>query len=91
MIPADAGFDPAKEFRLQLLVQRAVGPVDKAFLTFDLGYLLPERFLETETPVASADGGSDAAADSAIASESALTDRERADALWQRIWQGRQG
>ncbi len=35
-IPADSGFDPSKPFRLQVLVQRATGPIDKAFLTFDL-------------------------------------------------------
>ena len=44
-IPADAEFDPTEPFRLQLLVQRAVGAVEKTFLTFDLGYTLPERFL----------------------------------------------
>ena len=30
-IPADAEFDPAEPFRLQLLVQRAVGAVEKPF------------------------------------------------------------
>ncbi|MDT8328803.1 MAG: FMN-binding protein, partial [Roseovarius sp.] len=40
-IPADSGFDPAEPWRLQLLVQRAVGAVDKTFLTYNLGYRLP--------------------------------------------------
>jgi len=44
-IPADSEFDPAEPFRLQLLVQRAVGAVEKTFLTFDLGYKLPEQYL----------------------------------------------
>lgn len=44
-IPAASGFDPAKPFRIQLLVQRAVGPVDKAFQSFDLGYQLPPQYL----------------------------------------------
>jgi NosR/NirI family nitrous oxide reductase transcriptional regulator len=44
-IPAEAGFDPAKPFRIQLLVQRRVGPIDKRFITFDLGYQLPDRFI----------------------------------------------
>ena len=35
-IPADSGFDPSRPFRLQLLVQRAVGPIARVFLTFDL-------------------------------------------------------
>ncbi len=44
-IPADSEFDPTEPFRLQLLVQRAVGAVEKSFLTFDLGYKLPESYL----------------------------------------------
>ena len=45
-IPADAEFDPAEPWRLQLLVNRAIGPIDKAFITFDLGYKLPDYYLE---------------------------------------------
>ncbi len=45
-------FDPAKEFRLQLLVQRPVGPIEKVFLTFDLGYRLPDSYLKTVAPAA---------------------------------------
>lgn len=89
VIPADSGFDPAKDFRLQLLVQRAVGPVDKAFLTFDLGYKLPERFLKTAAPAGGTGGNLHAAAGSVTAGRSASIDRERAGALWMRIWQGR--
>ena len=48
-ITSDMGFDPVKPFRLQLLVQRAVGAIDKAFITFELGYKTPARFTE-ETP-----------------------------------------
>ncbi|MXN63923.1 4Fe-4S binding protein [Stappia sp. GBMRC 2046] len=87
VIPADSGFDPADEFRLQLLANRAVGPVDKTFLTFDLGYRLPERFLKPETPARVADAGDAAAAPAAPAS---LSDDEGARALWQRIWRDRQ-
>ncbi|MCE8509173.1 regulatory protein NosR [Ruegeria pomeroyi] len=74
-IPADAEFDPAAPFRLQLLVQRAVGAVEKSFLTFDLGYRLPERFLlPAAAPVVVEDAGDEAAAKAA---------------LWQRIWKDR--
>jgi len=45
-IPPDAGFDPVQPFRLQVLVQRAVGAIDKRYLTYDLGYQLPDRFIE---------------------------------------------
>ncbi|MDQ2090094.1 NosR/NirI family protein [Marimonas arenosa] len=74
-IPADAEFDPAAPFRLQLLAQRAVGAVEKTFLTFDLGYSLPEHYL---VPV-SAPAVLDSAADEAAAKA----------ALWQRIWKDR--
>lgn len=70
-IPADSGFDPAEPWRLQLLAQRATGPVDKSFLTFDLGYRLPERYLLPVTPVTVDNAAEEAAAKAA---------------LWQRIW-----
>ncbi|UWQ89708.1 NosR/NirI family protein [Rhodobacteraceae bacterium M382] len=71
-IPADAEFDPAEPFRLQLLAQRAVGAVEKIFLTFDLGYKLPDQYLlPVAAPTVVEDATSEAAAKSA---------------LWQRIW-----
>lgn len=71
-IPAEAEFDPAQPFRLQLLVQRSVGALDRVFLTWDLGYRLPDQYL-LPLPVASV---VDSAADEAAAKA----------ALWQRIW-----
>ena len=83
-IPADAGFDPAKPWRLQLLVSRATGPTEKAFLTFDLPYDPPAQYLKTET------------GDSAVAASErlrpAVGEGELSfdgDALWQRIWRDR--
>jgi NosR/NirI family transcriptional regulator, nitrous oxide reductase regulator len=74
-IPADAEFDPTAPFRLQLLVQRAIGAVQKVFLTFDLGYRLPEQYLvPVSAPVIVDDSAEEAAAKAA---------------LWQRIWRDR--
>jgi NosR/NirI family nitrous oxide reductase transcriptional regulator len=73
-IPADAEFDPAEPFRLQLLVQRAVGAVEKTFLTFDLGYKLPEDYLLP------------AAAPAAPLVDDASAEADAKAALWQRIW-----
>ncbi|WP_421580957.1 4Fe-4S binding protein [Shinella sp. M31] len=75
-IPAGLGFDPAKPFRIQLLAQREVGPIEKVFHTFDLGYQLPQKYLRAVAPpvkeaLAVADRGEGAA---------------QAD-LWKRIWQ----
>lgn len=82
IIPAESGFDPAKDFRLQLLVQRAVGPIDKVFLTFDLGYRLPATYLRPETPVASA-------VQPAATSSAAEDEKAAVQQLWKRIWQDR--
>ncbi len=78
-IPADAGFDPTEPFRLQLLVQRAVGAVDKSFLTFDLEYRLPESYIAAPPPAPAA------VTTNAEMSEEAAAKR----ALWQRIWRDR--
>jgi len=74
-IRADAEFDPTKPWRLQLLSHREVGPVDKTFLTFDLGYKLPEQYLAPLPVVAP------------VASSVDISDDQAARAaLWKRIW-----
>ncbi|WP_350332945.1 4Fe-4S binding protein [Coralliovum pocilloporae] len=73
-IPAESEFDPTKPWRLQLLAQRATGPVDKAFLTFDLGYSIPQHYLKTIAPP--------------VQAQAAEEDNGRA-LLWKRIWQDR--
>lgn len=83
-IPADAGFDPAEPWRLQLLVNRATGPTDKAFLTFDLPYTPPAKYLKTnadDTTVAAGQPPRPAVGEGDLSFAG--------DALWQRIWQGR--
>ncbi|MDP1575611.1 MAG: 4Fe-4S binding protein, partial [Cypionkella sp.] len=75
-IPAESGFDATKPFRIQLLVQRSVGPIEKVFTTFDLAYQLPSQYLrslatEAEDEPTSADTGDESAAQTA---------------LWQKIW-----
>ena len=72
-IPADVAFRPGEPWRLQLLVQRAVGAVDKRFLTFDLGYRLPERYLLPPVAPPEAEAG----------------EAEAKAALWQRVWHDR--
>lgn len=77
LIPLDADFDPAQPWQLQLLVQRAVGALEKVFLAFDVEYTLPEKYLqpapavEVKPPV------------EPVAAE--LPE----EPLWQRIWRDR--
>lgn len=82
-IPADSGFDPAGDFHLQLLVQRAVGAIDKVFLTFDLGYQLPKAYLMV-------DPDSKQSAAAATSDTRQVTDNQAAaQKLWMRIWKTR--
>ncbi|MDP9588586.1 UNVERIFIED_ORG: NosR/NirI family nitrous oxide reductase transcriptional regulator [Shinella zoogloeoides] len=74
-IPAGLGFDPAKPFRIQLLAQREVGPIEKVFHTFDLGYQLPQKYLRAIAPPVQQD---------AVASPQEEVSAQ-AD-LWKRIW-----
>ncbi|EKE44826.1 FMN-binding domain-containing protein [Oceaniovalibus guishaninsula JLT2003] len=80
-IPADSGFDPAQPFRIQLLVQRDVGAIERVFTTFDLGYELPQHYL---SPVAAP--AEPPAAATALATQS---ETDAHQALWQRIWEAR--
>lgn len=82
-IPSDVGFDPTKPFRLQLLVQREVGPIEKVFTTFDLGYQLPPQYLR---PIPVAAPQETAPAEAVAAQEESAAHQ----ALWRRIWQDKQ-
>jgi NosR/NirI family nitrous oxide reductase transcriptional regulator len=76
-IPAASGFDPAKPFRIQLLAQREVAPIEKIFHTFDLGYQLPQKYLRAVAPVA---------APAVVAAADKDEGAAQAE-LWKRIWQ----
>ena len=80
VVPNEAEFDPTAPWRLQLLVQRAIGALDKDFLLYELSYTLPARYLK---PLP----GPPPAADSAT--DQALTEPEAAPELWRRIWEDR--
>ena len=56
-IPADTGFDPTAPFRLQLLVQRSVGAIERVYTTFDMGWQPPAAFLRPLPPPAAAPVG----------------------------------
>jgi NosR/NirI family nitrous oxide reductase transcriptional regulator len=75
-IPADSGFDPARPWRLQLLVGRDVGALERVYTTFESGWQPPAHLLrdlppppETPAPLAIEENET-----------AAMT------ALWQRIW-----
>nr|WP_262265940.1 NosR/NirI family protein [Microvirga sp. HBU67655] len=50
VVPEDFKLDLTEAWQLQLLVQRNVGARDKAFLTYNLEYTLPDQYLRIEQP-----------------------------------------
>jgi len=75
-IPADSGFDPAQPWRLQLLVGREVGALERVFTTFEAGWQPPAHLVTELAPPPPPPAALDIEADE----QAAMT------ALWQRIW-----
>ena len=75
VVPTEAEFDPVASWTLQLLVQRAIGALDKDFLLYELSYTLPARYLKPLPAPAAAD--------------QTLVEPEAAPELWRRIWEDR--
>lgn len=96
-IPPGSDFDPAAPWRLQLLVQRATGALDKAFVSFELAYPLPESYTKA-VPVAPAPGAA-AASQAAVAGPTgaaapaadvvAGTKEAAGPPLWLRLWRSK--
>ena len=83
VVPADAEFNPVAPWTLQLLVQRAIGALDKDFLLYELSYTLPARYLKPlPGPAPAADTDSTAAG-------ATFDGPEAAPELWRRIWEDR--
>lgn len=81
VMPDDFRLDLTQPWQLQLLVQRNVGARDKAFITFDLNYDLPETYLRPTAAAPAADAPA-AVAQSSDAAVGGSLDQP----LWQRIW-----
>ena len=88
-VPQDFSFDPTEPWDLRLLVQRATGAREKAFLTFDLPYTLPDRYIRREKiPTAAAKIAAGSAAELATPPSSkqlpeATTGEEP---FWKQMW-----
>jgi len=88
LVPPGSEFDPAGPWRLQLLVQRATGALDKAFVSFELPYQLPPRYTRLVAAPASAAAAS-AAPLPAQAQANAAAAEPAETPLWQRIWRSK--
>lgn len=83
LLPENAEFNATEPWRIQLLVHRAIGPVQKTFISFETGYLLPDRFVNKVDPVITV------AATSEAATEATTADEVEEVPLWKRIWLNR--
>jgi NosR/NirI family nitrous oxide reductase transcriptional regulator len=82
IVPEGVQLDPAQPWRLQLLAQRAWGARDKAFLTFDVAYQTPAKYLRAPAQPAPAP----AAAQAAAPAPAPVTELGETP-LWQTMWQ----
>jgi NosR/NirI family nitrous oxide reductase transcriptional regulator len=80
-IPADSGFDPAQPWRLQLLVGRNVGALERVYTTFESGWQPPAHLLRDLPPSPAPEAPAPLA----------IEENENAamTALWQRIWRNK--
>jgi NosR/NirI family nitrous oxide reductase transcriptional regulator len=84
-VPEDFTFQPTEPWELQLLVQRATGVRDKAFLTFSLPYTLPDRFIRrVERSTGAAAGNHKHESEVATPHASAVGAEE--EPLWKQMW-----
>ncbi len=89
-VPDGFSFDVTKPWDLQLLVQRSFGARDKANLSYDLGYSLPESYLQklpAPAPARSAPAA-DAPRQPQPAGEAGMSDLlGENNPLWLRMWE----
>jgi NosR/NirI family nitrous oxide reductase transcriptional regulator len=91
-VPPEFALDPTEPWVLQLLVQRVVATREKAWLTFDLGYTLPDAYMKVEPapalqqpqPAPSPAVPSQANAKRTAAAFATAED----EPLWMKIWRG---
>lgn len=96
VLPAEFSFDPTEPWVLQLLVQRVVGTKEKVWLTFDLGYTLPDGYIKRElAPPVRPQAATSPTTPAAPSAVPAGASRDRASSfvgedepLWMKIWRG---
>jgi NosR/NirI family nitrous oxide reductase transcriptional regulator len=92
VVPAEFNFDPTEPWALQLLVQRVVGAREKAWVTFELGYTLPDNYVKREPlaqpPATSPAKTPDATPELAAERHAAARPPAEDEPLWMKIWRG---
>lgn len=92
-VPPEFALDPTERWKLQLLVQRVVATREKAWLTFDLGYTLPDSYMKREPapparPQAAASAPAAPTAQAPARRDGAAYFAAEDEPLWMKIWRG---
>ncbi|MFC3340223.1 4Fe-4S binding protein [Paracandidimonas soli] len=93
-VPETAAFDPVMPWRLQLMVQRVLSVSEKAFITFNLNYALPETYTKPDPDAPPPAPASQAVADTGTTTQPVALPGDEADqapALWKQIWAAKSG
>ena len=91
-VPDDFAFDPTEPWEIELLVQRATGAREKAFLRFDLPYTLPDRYIrhEHKPPLIATHNTAGSKSEPAIAASSnagaSAVAASEDEPLWKQMW-----
>lgn len=97
-MPPDFTLDLTEPWTLQLLVQRSVGVREKAFLSFDLNYSTPDKYIRREqqavtvgtpAPGAERQAAPQAPAQAVPQEAPGPASGPLEEPLWQRIWKGK--
>jgi NosR/NirI family nitrous oxide reductase transcriptional regulator len=83
--PPEFTLDPTQPWQLQLLVQRSIAVRDKAFLTFDLDYKLPDRYMLREQRAVTVPANAPATQAGRPPAQAGPAEEEE-EPLWMRIW-----
>src|SRR5690625_4938191 len=94
----DTAFNPVEPWRIQLLVQRSVSALDKAFVSFELNYQLPEIYTKV-VKEAAIDTEATEATEATVAPQTTTPPLDAMDIssfgeleqtpLWLRIWKSK--
>jgi NosR/NirI family transcriptional regulator, nitrous oxide reductase regulator len=91
VVPTEFALDPTEPWKLQLLVQRVIGTREKAWLTFDLGYSLPDMYMKREAvpaPPAKPQAATSTAPAPTASAKQAAASAAADEPLWMKIWRG---
>lgn len=91
VVPPDQLLDPIQPFTLKLLVQRETYGREKAFLTFDLNYQLPDKYMVTTKPALQPPAAVISAATAAGEPAAVQPGAPNEKPLWMRVWRGKIG